>query len=259
MQKFNYHTHTYRCGHATGSVEEMIQAAIKGKFEIIGISEHMGYLGWDDPKERIAYDELDDYIQELQLLKKKYENQIQVRIGFECEYFSDMKEHLMLMKEKCDYFILGQHALDRKEHYYHDAKWCSDEHIEIMANQVCEAIETGLFSYVAHPDYFMLSKLPFSDAKKEAIQKIARCAKKNDVVLEVNIKGMKYGTYQEGEIETYLYPNWEVFSIIADEGCKVCFGYDAHHPSALLDRKKELQLKEWLKPLHLNFVDHLFL
>lgn len=28
MKKTNYHTHTYRCGHANGNEEDMIQAAI---------------------------------------------------------------------------------------------------------------------------------------------------------------------------------------------------------------------------------------
>ncbi len=257
LQKFNYHTHTYRCGHAIGKEEEMIQAAIQGGFSIIGISEHMGYLGWDDPKERIAYEELDDYLDVMYALKEKYKDQIDVRIGFECEYFSDMKEHLQKMKQRCDYLICGQHAIDRKEHYYHDPAYSNDEDIEYMADQVCEGIALGLFDYIAHPDYFVQSKNPLTPRKKEAIRRIAKCAKQYDVVLEVNIKGMKYGTMMCDGKETYYYPNYSIFSIIAQEGCKVCFGYDAHFPDALIHREKEMQLREWFAPLSLNFIDSL--
>ena len=39
--KINLHTHTYRCGHAIGSEEEMVQAAIASHFEILGLSDHI--------------------------------------------------------------------------------------------------------------------------------------------------------------------------------------------------------------------------
>lgn len=256
-QSFNYHTHSYRCGHAVGREEEYIQAAIKGGFQTIGMSEHMGYLGWDDPNERIPYAQLDDYLQVMQALKEKYKEQICVRIGFECEYFDDMVEHLQFMKQKCDYLICGQHAPDRSNVYYDQPPYCEDEYIEKMADQVCAGIEKGLFSYIAHPDYFMLSKCDFTERKAAAIRKIAVCAKQYDVVLEINLKGTKYGKKQYGNTNSYLYPNHEVFKIIGEVGTKVCFGYDAHHPSVLLDRSKEDELREEFKDFNLQFVEEL--
>ena len=41
MKKINYHTHTYRCGHAKGTEEEMVQAAINMNIEELGISDHI--------------------------------------------------------------------------------------------------------------------------------------------------------------------------------------------------------------------------
>ena len=37
MKKTNYHTHTYRCGHANGNEEDMIQAAIDMGIEELGM------------------------------------------------------------------------------------------------------------------------------------------------------------------------------------------------------------------------------
>ena len=40
-QPFNYHTHTYRCGHASTEEDEAyILAAIEAGFKQIGISDH---------------------------------------------------------------------------------------------------------------------------------------------------------------------------------------------------------------------------
>ena len=43
----NYHSHTARCGHAWGTDEEFIQAAIEAGFGVLGFSEHtpLAFLG----------------------------------------------------------------------------------------------------------------------------------------------------------------------------------------------------------------------
>ncbi|MFR9565822.1 MAG: PHP domain-containing protein, partial [Rikenellaceae bacterium] len=36
----NYHTHTQRCNHATGSDESYVERAIQGGFSLLGFSDH---------------------------------------------------------------------------------------------------------------------------------------------------------------------------------------------------------------------------
>ena len=260
LQKFNYHTHTYLCGHAVGSAEDMIQAAIKGGFTTIGISEHMGYEGWHVSYDRLEYEDMQKYLDMMYALKEKYKDAIDVRVGFESEFFHDSIEHLLYFKDKCDYLICGQHCPDRKSKDYNVPPYDSDEYIEFMAEQICDGIKLGLFKYIAHPDYFMLSGCEYSQRKKDAIRKIAECAKEHDVVLEINLKGTKYGSKQYDFGESYLYPNTETFRIIGEVGTKVCFGYDAHHPNDLIDRREiEFALKEKFKDFHLHFVEDLTL
>ena len=38
--KTNYHTHTTRCHHATGSDEDYVLSAIKGGYQELGFSDH---------------------------------------------------------------------------------------------------------------------------------------------------------------------------------------------------------------------------
>ena len=41
----NYHTHTYRCNHATGTIEDYVKEAIKANIDEIGISDHLPHPG----------------------------------------------------------------------------------------------------------------------------------------------------------------------------------------------------------------------
>ncbi len=258
MQTFNYHTHTYRCGHASGKAEEYIVAAIKGGFHVIGFSEHLGFEGWDNPIERLAFDEVDEYLEEMYALKEKYKDKISVRVGFEFEYFEDKKEYLLEVQKKCDYMICGQHSYERKEgHDYNYAPFYGVDYIDYMASQICDAVSLGLCKYVAHPDYFMLAKQPYDKRYEKAIERIAKCCKKHGAVIEINLKGTKYGELEYEGVLSYMYPNIKTYEILAKEQVSVCFGYDAHHPSALMQREIENEVRQRFAHLGLLYVEKL--
>ena len=258
LQSFNYHTHTYICGHAIGTAEDMILAAIQGGFKTIGISEHIGHNGWDDPKDRLNFKDNEKYLEMMYALKEKYKDKINVRVGFECELYEENKQYLLKIKDACDYMICGQHTIAMHTPDLFVEGYSSDENIEKVADIICEGIELGLFKYIAHPDYFLLGKCAFTPRKKAAIRKIAQCCKAHDVVIEINLKGCKYGKHTYDGIESYMYPNSETFKIVGEVGAKVCFGYDAHHPDDLVKRRYlENEMKEAFKAYNLHFVEDL--
>ena len=37
----NYHTHTYRCGHAVGEDRQYVETAIRRGLQVLGFSEHV--------------------------------------------------------------------------------------------------------------------------------------------------------------------------------------------------------------------------
>ncbi len=237
LQNFNYHTHTQRCGHATGIEQEYADAAIQAGFQTLGFSEHCGYEGWDDPVERIPFLQMNQYFEDMQRLKKDYSNRLNIRIGVEFEFFEDSLDYLKEVKKSCDYMIVGQHAKNRQNYDYHYT--CNDKDVRIMAKQVCRAIETGLANYVAHPDYFMLARKDFSKECAIAIEEIAQCAKQYNIPVEINLKGMRYGIREYPFGKSYIYPNTEVWKIISKVAPPVVFGYDAHSPHMLEDRSWE--------------------
>ena len=60
MIERNFHTHTSRCGHAVGTDEEYVQAAIQAGVKVLGFSDHAPYKD-PEPTERMNIEQVDDY------------------------------------------------------------------------------------------------------------------------------------------------------------------------------------------------------
>lgn len=250
-QNFNFHTHTYRCGHAKKTEDDYIKVAIQRGFEAIGFSEHCGYEGFDNPRERIAFKDMDKYLLDINKAKEKYKDKIKVYAGLEIEYFDDLKNYYFELKEKYDYLIIGQHLRDRKGYDY--TYTCNDKDIRYMADKICTALELGISKYVAHPDYPMLARDNFSKDFEMAIRQIVQCANKNNALVELNLKGMSYGIHDYKTYLSYIYPHNNTLDIYEEENASVVIGYDAHLPEFL----NKTYLEETAKNLknNLNFID----
>ena len=62
MLKSNWHTHTYRCGHAIGTEEEYVLAAIKAGVKRLGFSDHCPFPGIYQDRARMDYEEFEDVL-----------------------------------------------------------------------------------------------------------------------------------------------------------------------------------------------------
>ena len=81
MQKFNYHSHTYRCMHSAPNVqdEEYILDYIKMGFKSIAITDHCPQKHEIDkrPKIRMKYSQKEEYLDSIKHLKEKYADKIE--------------------------------------------------------------------------------------------------------------------------------------------------------------------------------------
>ena len=86
---YNYQTHTKRCRHASGEMEEYVQAAIAGGICHMGFSEHAPFLfpGGYESCYRLLSAEVEDYFREGNALSKTYADRIELSLGFEMEYY----------------------------------------------------------------------------------------------------------------------------------------------------------------------------
>ena len=111
----NYHTHTYRCNHAKGDLQDYINAARDAGTTTLGFSEHTPYVFPDGFRSRIRLqpEELTAYAEDVRNIRRETPD-MQIHLGLEVEYFPKMFPDLMdrIRDEGIEYILLGQHWLD---------------------------------------------------------------------------------------------------------------------------------------------------
>lgn len=226
----NLHAHTTRCGHATGTPREYIEAAIAGGIRIMGFSEHVP-LRFPDGHEtphRVPTAQAPDYIAQLRQLREEYRDKITLHIGFEAEfyprYFDEMLKNVRELG--AEYLILGQHFLANEDPGcpYSGARTEDEEILKEYVDTVIQAMETGLFTYVAHPD---LIRYEGDDGiYTRHIRRLCLRAKELNVPLEINFLGIR---------EKRHYPRERFWEIAGEVGGPVVLGFDAHDVAAASD------------------------
>lgn len=244
----NFHTHTYRCHHAYGSDEEYVQCAIRAGIKQLGFSDHTPwhYHSHFQPTMRMNENQLDEYIESISTLKNKYKNQIDILIGLECEYFEKYIPWLKkTIKEKnIDYIILGNHYYQSDETHIYFGTPVTRKLFQSYIEQCLKAIDTGLYSYIAHPDLVYYDEDP--QFYRQEMIKLCQYAKKHDVPLEFNLLGFVSGRH---------YPAQKFWEIASENGNKVIIGFDAHTPESLLAHQAYQQAKDYLQQLNLEIVE----
>lgn len=220
----NYHTHTYRCRHATGTEEEYILNSIEGGIKILGFSDHAPFKFPDGTESgyRVPTNEVENYFEVISSLREKYKDKIEIHIGFEMEYyplyFNDMLDYVKSIG--AEYLILGQHFIgnERPNGRHTISSGFTENELKEYVDCVVAAIKTGKFSYVAHPDIFMYDD---EKAYRREMRRLCVAAKEYDVPLEINFLGIH---------DNRNYPNPVFWEIVGEVGSVAVFGCDAHQP-----------------------------
>ncbi len=230
MPKRNYHTHTTRCQHASGSDEAFVQAAISAGYDTLGFSDHAPwpFKSGHVSGIRMTVDQWPEYKQSILTLKKRYDGVIRVRLGLEIEYFPRYRDHMLrLLDDGCEYFILGQHAISSEEDNPYITKECAaDDGVRRFADSVAEGLSTGMFSCVAHPDMYMCPRHGFDQVCMDAADTICQAAREYHVPLEYNLLGL----LSELEGHPRGYPCADFWQHVRKWGNDVILGVDAHSP-----------------------------
>ncbi len=235
--KYNYHTHTERCHHARGKDEEFVLAAIEAGFDEIGFADHgpWPYEGSFVSHIRMTPDELKGYCDSVKALREKYKDKIRIKLGLESEYFA---KYLSWLKEKIeehgiDYLILGHHFCTDEPGSIYNGNLSTHEELEMFKRDIIDALDEGIYSYVAHPDIFMRG-YPVFDGKCEEISRaIIEKAVETDTPLEYNLLGLKHGI-NDGKPG---YPHPSFWKIAGEYRVKAVIGIDAHTPEAYFERE----------------------
>ena len=160
----NYHTHTWRCNHATGTEEEYVKAAIAQGFDILGFSDHTPQFFPEGYRSgfRMEVGELADYCAVIRNLRDRYSDSIRIPMGLEAEYYPALFSQLIP--------VLRDQGV---------------EYLRQYCKQSMDAMQTGLFTYFAHPD---LLRFEGDDAVyRQYMRRLCQEAKSCDLPLEMNL------------------------------------------------------------------------
>lgn len=250
----NYHTHTVRCRHASHDPDAAyVEAALEMGCRELGFADHVPYPFEDEHFSgfRMRCAELPDYMASLTALKAQYEGRIDIHIGFEAEYYPDYFEKLldMLAPYPCEYLILGQHFICNEiGEPYNGAPTDSLDRLHMYGDQCKRAMDTGRFTYLAHPD--LLHFTGDVTAYREAARELCRAAKGYGLPIEYNMLGFIDGRH---------YPRREFWEEAAAVGGEVILGWDAHSPAWLKQPEREAEARAYLASLGMTVTDVLTL
>lgn len=245
----NYHTHTHRCNHAIGREEEYVKEALNAGLKILGWADHTPYIfpGGYYSTFRMRPAQLEGYVRTIEGLREKFGDRIGMPIGLETEYYPKHFARLIefLRDFPIDYLILGQHFIENE----YDAPYCGlvtgdREVVKQYCRQSMEAMNTGLFTYFAHPD------LIHYDGDwtfyRDTVRPLCAEAKSCGIPLEINLLGIREGRH---------YPNRHFWEMAAEEGCEVILGVDAHDPKSLNNPRAEAAGRALVKEFGLKALD----
>lgn len=254
----DYHTHHQRCGHAQGTLRDMIEMAIEKGVKQLGLSDHSPYFfeEGDDPTPGIAMpkSQFFHYVNEMLQLREEYKEKIDIRLGVESDYIpgweQTYKEIYALFP--FDYIIGSVHKFD-KYHVYDPTRWHQEEvdpnheyiryfeHIQMSAR-------SGLFDIIAHMDAIkaLQGRFPhhkpsmdFSPILDETVQIIKDC----NVAVEINTSGIRKCNE--------IFPSIPILERLVRLDVPITFGSDSHSPDEILhswehvqDVLKQLGVKE---------------
>ena len=233
----DHHVHTKLCNHASGEMEDYVQAALNNGLRALTFLEHLECGLHYEQQIWLTPELFTVYFQEGERLRAQYADQITIRLGVEigwnaaaidelraaldrfpfehrglsCHFYFDGSRHLNLLSSKQKH-IDALLALDPDkvlEEYFRSLIQACDE---IPCDKLCH-----LDAALRHlPDIRLTSR------HQEQISALLQLMRDKGIALEVNTSGY--------EIRSQPYPSVDIIRQAAAMGIPLTVGSDAHHP-----------------------------
>lgn len=221
--KVDLHNHTVLCNHATGTVDEYVQAAIVCGTQFFGFSDHAPMSC--DPLYRMDFKEMGLYEQWVHEAQERYHDKITVLLGYEVDFLPGHMDERVLNRP-CDYTIGSVHFIDEWgfDNPEFITKYNGADMDEIYTRYfgLIEAMaQTGNFEIVGHLDLLkVFNFLPKTDIRLLA-KNALKAIKKADMAIEINVSGWRKPVRE-------AYPSYGLLEEIAALEIPITFGSDAH-------------------------------
>ena len=250
MIKCNLHTHTKYCD-GKNTPEEIVKQAISSGFSAVGFSGHGFTPG--DLSYCMTQENTEKYIKEINLLKEKYKEKIEVYLGLEADLYSEFDINTF------DYIIGSCHYVNECSEYF------SIDTSEELQKDIVKNYFGGDYLKFAKAYYENMSKLPsispdiighfdlitkynegnkyFDESDKRYLD-LAFCAL-DSVLSTCDLFEVNTGAIARG-YKTTPYPAIPILKRLKEKGARVIITSDCHDAKNLDCHYKETKklLKE---------------
>lgn len=238
----NLHTHTLFCD-GKNNAEDYVCNALELGFESLGFSSHAPISIENEwtMKENVIL----PYIGEIQRLKEKYKEKIEIYLGFEIDYLEANERYILPnIQNKIDYKIGSVHLLlNEKDGNYYTTDGPNDQFVKTITQvgggdiKICvtryfqeliKIIKEKPFEIIGHLDvikknntnnkYFNESEHWYRDLITEVLCEVS----KTDKIIEVNTGGITRGYINEP------YPSYWIIKECKNMGIPIAISSDAH-------------------------------
>jgi histidinol-phosphatase (PHP family) len=231
----DYHTHTWRCGHARGTMREYVEQAIASGIDEIGLTDHL-WLYFLEPSQRdptFAMSERDfaAHYEEMVATRDEFAGRIAVRVSVEADFIAGHEKELQAILAQYDFdYVLGSvhfldgWALDAPESLPRYQSGPVSPIYRSYYETLQAAISLGAFDLLAHLDLpKKFGFLPEDDLSQLVGQTLDRIAAR-DLAVELSSAGLRK---RIGEI----YPSPAILEQMKARSIAIAFSSDAHAPA----------------------------
>ncbi len=241
-QDFDLHMHTTFCD-GKNTPEEMVLSAIEKGLKTVGISGHAPTPF--DASYCIAVEKLDEYFSEVERVKEKYADKINVLSGLEVDYYSEVPKKYL---ERADYIIGSVHYIFKNGEYIvvdntaeilRDAcarLWDGDAYamIDDYYKTVADVVRKLDPDVIGHIDLItkFIETDEFFDTSDPRYMESSRSAAKALIPFGIPFE-INYGAITRG-YRTLPYPEKPLLDFIIENGGRTIKSSDAHASENIL-------------------------
>ncbi len=227
-----FHTHTYRCQHADGDINDYLKEADKQNGEVVGFTDHTPYPDGRWSETRMKWSDLDDYLGKIEKGRTDFPK-LKIYKGFECEWHKDFRnifEDELLFQRKIDYLVGAEHWVPWHGSWISMNDVRTAAHLKAYSDNLTDAISSGLFAFIAHPDIFSKGYNKWDKNTEACAIDILTAAEEFQIPLEINGYGFRKKKINNGNEWINPYPRTEFWQIASSFKIKVICNSDAHTP-----------------------------
>lgn len=256
MQLSNYHSHCTFCD-GRSIPEDFIKFAIRNGFRAYGFSSHSPLpfeTSWNMTK-----GDMPEYLQEIERLKKKYSDQLEIYVGLEIDYIDDTyNASIPYFRElPLDYRIGSIHYLPISEELVEKNMVCIDGSFREYAHSVeryfegdvrllvkrffdstAKMVEAGGIDIVGHIDKIYMNGQKYegfdwtADWYRKPFEECLDLVREKEIMIEINSKNWSK--------KKELYPRAEYLTRIREMNIPVMVNSDCHYPDLVNDGRPEV-------------------